>query len=216
MKSIAHIISFLFHPLLIISYILILLLLINPYAFGVSQIGEQKSMVYLLGVFATTFLIPLFAIIIMRQLGMIASNPDQQRMDKIGPFLVAGIFYVFQYYNFYRLPDMPLVFKSVFLGVTIALFIAFFLTLFSDISLHTVGMGALVGAILVTMLLFNYNSIRIGNWTVHLYFILFAAILLAGLVGSARTIVENPLPNDLYGGYLVGFATQLIALQLLS
>jgi len=215
-KNLAQLISFFFHPLLIITYIFILLLLINPYAFGVSQIGEQKSMVYLLGVFATTFVIPIFAILIMRQLGMTVSETGDQRLDKIGPFLVAGIFYVFQYYNFYRLPDMPLAFKSAFLGVTIALFIAFFLTLFSDISIHAVGMGALVGAILVTMLLFNYTSIRIGNWLFSLYSVLFAAILLAGLVGSARTIIENPIPNDLYGGYLVGFATQLIALQILN
>ena len=43
--------------------------------------------------------------------------------------------------------------------------------------------------------------------------LLFVGIGLAGLVGSARMVLENLSARDLYGGYLVGFSTQLIALQ---
>lgn len=215
-RKLAQFLSLLFHPLLVVTYMLVLLLLINPYAFGVNQLGEEKSMIYLFGVFSTTFLIPLFAILMMRQLDMTGKEAGNEQLDRIGPFLVAGVFYIFQYYNFHRLPDMPIVFKSAFLGATIALFVAFFLNLFSKISIHAVGMGALVGLVLVAMLLFNYNSIRIGNWMFSLYILLFLMILLAGLVGSARVVLEKHLPSDLYGGYLVGFATQLIALQLLT
>lgn len=215
-RTVAHFISMLFHPLLVVTYMLTLLILINPYAFGVNQLGEEKSMIYLFGVFSTTFLIPVFSILMMRQLNMIGTESGNERMDRIGPFLVAGMFYIFQYYNFYRLQDMPMVFKSAFLGVTIALFVAFFINLFSKINLHTVGMGALVGLVLVAMLLFNYSNIRIGNWLFSLYLLLFLMIFLAGLVGGAQVILKDHLPNDLYGGYLVGFATQLIALQILT
>ncbi len=215
-RSIAQFLSHLFHPLLAVTYMLVLLLLINPYAFGVNQLGEQKSMVYLFGVFATTCLIPLFAILMMRSLGMIGGNIENERMDRIGPFLIAGVFYLYQSYLYYQTPDIPIIFKSALLGATIALFVAFFINLFSKISLHTVGMGALVGLVLVAILLFNYSSIRVGNWLFSLYLLLFLVVLLAGVVGSARVILEDHLPNDLYGGYLVGFATQLIALQLLT
>lgn len=215
-KKIAQFLSLLFHPLLVVTYMLVLLLLINPYAFGVNQLGEGKSMIYLFGVFSTTFLIPVFAILMMRQLEMTGKEPGNEQMDRIGPFLVAGMLYIIQYYSFHRLPDMPVVFKSAFLGATIALFVAFFINLFSKISLHAVGMGALVGLVLVAMLLFNYSSIRIGSWLFSLYVLLFLMIILAGLVGSARVILEEHIPSDLYGGYLVGFATQLIALQLLT
>jgi len=111
------------------------------------------------------------------------------------------------------LPDVPIAFQSAILGTIIALFTAFILNIFSKISLHTVGMGSLVGMILVTILLFNYSSFQFGNTMYSMYGLLFIAITLAGLVGSARIILENPTPKDLYGGYLVGFATQLIALQ---
>lgn len=215
-RNIAQFLSVLFHPLVMVTYMLVLLLLINPYAFGVNQLGEQKSMVYLFGVFATTCLIPLFAIFMMRRLEMIGGNSENERMDRIGPFLIAGIFYIYQFYLFYQTSDVPLIFKSALFGATIALFVAFIINLFSKISLHTVGMGALVGLVLVSILLFNYSSIRIGNWLFSLYLLLFLVVLLAGIVGSARLILEDHLPNDLYGGYLVGFATQVIALQLLT
>lgn len=213
---ISQLVSIIFHPLLTLTYILILLLLINPYAFGVNQIGEGKSMLFLMSVFISTFLLPLISIALMKNIGMVSSFGMHDRMDRVGPFLVAGIFYLSLCYNFYHLPDMPLAFKSAFLGVTIALFLSFFMNLFSKISLHTVGMGALIGAILVAMILFNYTTIQIGNWIFSLYLLLFVMIFLAGLVGSARLSMEAHYANDLYGGYLVGFATQLIALQLIS
>ena len=69
-RKLAQFLSLLFHPLLVVTYMLVLLLLINPYAFGVNQLGEGKSVIYLFGVFSTTFLIPVFAILMMRQLEM--------------------------------------------------------------------------------------------------------------------------------------------------
>ena len=215
-RIVARLISTIFHPLLILTYMLVLLLLMNPYAFGVHQIGEGRSMLFLISVFSATFLLPTIAILMMNNLGMIGSLKMEDHYDRIGPFLAAGVLYLYQCYNFYFLPDMPLIFKSAFLGVTIALFLAFFLNLFSKISIHTVGMGALVGLILVVMLLFNYNTIQIGDWVFSLYLVLFITIFLAGLVGTARLALEDHLANDLYGGYLVGFAAQMIALQIIS
>ncbi len=195
---------------------LVLSILINPYAFGVSQIGEGRTSFYLLSVFGSTFLLPVISIVLMKNLDMIGSWDMKDRMDRIGPFFAAGMWYLSLCYNFYQVPNMPLLVKSAFVGVTIALFFSFFLNLFSKISLHAVGMGALVGFILVSMLLSNYNSISLGEWTIHIYLVLFLAIFLAGIVGSARLIIEDHLPNDLYGGYLVGMATQMIALQVVT
>ena len=215
-KVLAICISNLFHPLLVLTYMLILSILINPYAFGVSQIGEGKTSLYLLSIFGSTVVLPAISILLMKNLDMIGSWDMKDRMDRIGPFLAAGMWYISLCYNFYQLPDMPVLVKSAFVGVTIALFFSFFLNLFSKISIHAVGMGALIGFILVSMLLSNYNSISIGEWTIHIYLVLFIIIFLAGIVGSARLILEDHLPNDLYGGYLVGMATQMIALQIVT
>ena len=60
------------------------------------------------------------------------------------------------------------------------------------------------------------SSISVGEWTIHIYLVLFIIIFLAGIVGSARLVLEDHLPNDLYGGYLVGMASQMIALQIVT
>ena len=212
-KNIAQLISWLFHPLLILTYMMCLLMLINPYAFGVSRLGEGRSDILLIYVFLLSTMIPAIIISMMKNLGMMTTAHASDRTARIGPFLVSGVLYLWLFVNFDRLPDIPVVFKSAILGVIIALFTAFLLNLFSKICIHTVGMGSLIGMIIVTMLLFSYNSFQFGEYSFSMYTLLFLVIGLAGLVGSARMILENLSPKDLYGGYLVGFSTQLIALQ---
>jgi len=213
-KGVAQFISWLFHPLLMLTYMIALLMIINPYSFGVNQVGEGRSGLLLIYVFLQASLIPGIIISMMRTLGLTPNINLGERTSRIGPFIATGGLYLWLYINFKHLPDVPIAFQSAILGTTIALFTAFILNIFSKISLHTVGMGSLVGMILVTILLFNYSSFQFGNAMYSMYGVLFLAITLAGLVGSARVILENPTPKDLYGGYLVGFATQLIALQL--
>lgn len=216
LRAIAKLISWLFHPLLILTYMIILLMIINPYAFGISSLGEGRSGLLIIIVFLQGALIPGIAISMMSTLGLIPSLTMEDRMGRIGPFIASGILYLWLFINFNRLPEVPLVFKAAILGCIIALFTAFTINLFSKISLHTIGMGALVGMVIISMLYFGYNNFQIGDKSYSLYSLLFFVVFLAGLVGSARMILLKHEPKDLYGGYLVGFATQLIALQLLG
>lgn len=214
MKNIAQVVSWIFHPLLILTYMICLLMIVNPYAFGVNQLGEGRSKLLIIMVFLQATLIPGIAISMMRTLGLTPNLESMEdRTSRIGPFIATGIFYLWIYVNLDRMTDIPTVFKAATLGCVIALFVSFILNIFSKISLHTVGMGSLVGMILVAMLLFSYNSFQFGNQLYSMYTLLFVGIGLAGLVGSARMVLENLSPRDLYGGYLVGFSTQLIALQ---
>lgn len=216
MKPIAQFISWVFHPLLILTYMICLLMVVNPYSFGYSQAGEGRSGLLIIYLFLQATLIPAIAISMMKTLGLVSNLDADDRTSRIGPFITVGVLYLWLYVSFNRLPDVPSVFKSAILGYVIALFTAFVLNIFSKINLHAVGMGSLIGMIMVTMLLFNYNSFQFADDSYSMYSLLFVAIILAGLVGSARIILENPSPRDLYGGYLVGFATQLIALQFMG
>ncbi len=214
LKNVAQFISWLFHPLLMLTYMIALLMVINPYSFGVNQVGEGRSGLLLIYVFLQASLIPGIIISMMKTLGLTPNINLGDRTSRIMPFIATGMLYMWLYINFKHLPDVPIAFQSAILGTIIALFTAFLLNIFSKISLHTIGMGSLVGMVLVTILLFNYSSFQFGNAMYSMYGLLFIAITLAGVVGSARVILENPTPKDLYGGYLIGFATQLIALQI--
>jgi membrane-associated phospholipid phosphatase len=46
---------------------------------------------------------------------------------------------------------------------------------------------------------------------VSLFGLLITTILICGIVGTSRLILDAHEPKDLYGGYLVGLATQFIA-----
>ncbi|MEN0005976.1 MAG: hypothetical protein AAF798_17630 [Bacteroidota bacterium] len=219
-KATAQLFSVLFHPLLIPTYMLVLLLIINPYLFGVHGLGEQLSQLLLIRIFFSTFLIPAIAIAMLKFLGLIESFEMRDKQERIGPYIITGIFYLWMVRNFIENPQIPTAYTSFVLGATIALFLAFFINIFSKISAHAVGMGGLLGMIVITMLFFSHDtfaltSVLTGTIQLNMNIILMLAILLAGIVGSARLILEAHHPQDLYGGFLVGFATQFIALRFL-
>ncbi len=216
LRSLARLVSILFHPLLILTYMLVLLLLINPYSFGVNQIGEQSTLILL--VFLSTFMIPAFSVLMMKFLGMVDSLELKSNQERIGPYIITGIFYLWIFINFKNNSRIPLAFTSFVLGSTIALFLAFFINIFSKISAHTVGMGGLTGMIAIIMLLFNYDSFTVelpllGILQLSMNSVFMAVIVMAGSVGTARLLLKAHEPKDLYGGFLVGFSAQFIALQ---
>ena len=220
LKIAAQIISVLFHPLMILTYMLILFILANPYLFGVSNISEHKSKILILQVFFSTFFIPAFSVAMLRFLGFVQSFELREKEERIAPYIITGIFYLWMFRNFLGNSLIPTAYTSFVLGATISLFIAFFINIFSKISAHAVGMGGLVGMVMITMLLFSYGSFEVSlplMGTLHLTMvtILLIVIVLAGLVGTARLVMKAHEPMDLYGGYLVGLASQLIALRFL-
>lgn len=218
LRIFAHIISVLFHPLLMVTYMLILLLLINPYLFGVNNLFGRLDLVFL--IFLSTFVIPGFAVLMMRTLGMVNSLQLETKQERIGPYIATGIFYLWIVRNFWDNPDIPTAYTGFVLGATMGLFIAFFLNLFSKISAHAVGMGGLLGMVLITMWLFSYGvfTVNLGSWgsfPMRMSTVLMLTILLCGLVGTSRLLLQAHEPRDLYGGYLVGLTTQFIALRFL-
>lgn len=199
---------------------LLLLLLINPYLFGVSQVGDISGRQLLLLVFLYTFFLPAISIMVMHFLGMISSLEMRDRHERIGPYIVTGVLYLWIYYNFLNNSQIPTAYSAFMLGAVIALFTAFFINIFSKISIHAVGMGGLVAMVIITTLLFSYGTFTVnlagmGAFEVNVNTVLLLIILLAGLVGTARFILQAHDPLDLYGGYVVGFAAQVIAVRIL-
>ena len=212
----AKFLSVIFHPLLMVTYMLILLLLVNPYMFGVNSIGEQWLMI--IQIFLSTFFIPMIAVIMMFALDFIKSIEMHDRMDRIIPYIAISTFYVATYYFHLKMPGTPVAFQMFMLGVVISLFLAFFINNFTKISMHTVGMGGFLGMILLTIFFFQLTEFplqtSLGTVKVEMTSVLFIVLLLSGLVGSSRLILNAHHPSDLWGGYVVGLFGQLIAFNL--
>lgn len=219
LQGFARLVSIVFHPLLILTYMLVLLLLVNPYSFGFHNIVEAGSRLLILRVFLSSFFIPGTAVAMLRFTGLLRSLDMPRKEDRIGPYIIAGIFYTWLFRNILDNTQIPALYTSFVLGATIALFLSFLINIFSKISIHTVGMGGLLGMILITMTVYpDYSAVLLRepemiSWQVSMSLVLIVGVLIAGLVGTCRLILKAHEPIDLLGGYLVGFASQFIAMQ---
>ncbi len=220
-KSVAQVISFVLHPLLAPTYMLVLYMMINPYAFSVSSVGDHFSKLLIIQMFMFTFFIPAFSVVMLRLLDLVKSIELKEKEERIGPYIIAGIFYLWTFRNFLGDAEMPRLYVSFLLGATIALFLAFLINIFSKISAHAVGMGGLIGMVILTMYhyqntpTFIVHSTLIGTFQISMAALLMFVILLAGIVGTCRLLLGAHNQQDLYGGYLVGISAQFIAFRII-
>ncbi|MDZ7879195.1 MAG: hypothetical protein U5L45_16055 [Saprospiraceae bacterium] len=216
LKISAQILSVILHPLLMLTYMLGLLLIVNPYLFGINSAGEGKLLV--IRVFSTTFILPAFAIFLMHRLKLISSLQMTDKQERIGPFIATGIFYLWVFRSVLNDSNMPTAFLIAALGTTIGLFACFLINLFLKISLHATGAGGFVGMVLITMWLYSYGAVSmwlpfVGVSKISINFILMLSVFLAGAVGSARLVLGAHTSKELYAGFVLGLVCQYIALQ---
>ena len=209
----ALVISGLFHPLLAPTYIFLLVVGVNPYLFGTSDLGEPRAMNHLVLIFLDTFVIPVVAVFIMVKLNMVKSVMMHEKSERIGPLLLVMVLYFWIFYNFSQSSQIPTIFKSFLLGVAIALVMAFVINLVDKISLHATAMGGLVGVTLILLGLFGTSGLTIGGLTIGLPLVVIVTVLISGLVGTARLTLGAHRPLQLYAGYLLGCVAQLVALK---
>jgi len=201
-----------------VTYMLLILSAMDPYSFGHSTLGENFRLVLI--VFFSSFFIPAVSVLLMRAMGMVSTLQLKDKQERIGPYIITGVFYLWLFVNLRQNPNIPISFKVVMLGAVIGLFSAFIINLYSKISMHTTGVGGLVGIVLIAIFNFSGSQFWVEFFgqgmmisTVHLMML---ALLLAGLVGSARLILKAHEPGDIYGGYIVGLIAQFISFGILT
>ncbi|NQV03176.1 MAG: hypothetical protein HQ542_11045 [Bacteroidia bacterium] len=199
---VARILSFLFHPLLIPTYILVILLGLDT-TFSV-LLPLQMKLLIIGTVLVTTFIFPLLIIFIMLRMKIITSFFLPQREERIFPLITIAIFY---YLTFYLIKDvyLPRHFQLFILGATLLTVVTLLVTLFYRISMHMTAFGAVAG-------LFIGMAITSGGFALIL---LFGAILISGLTGSARLKLNAHQPTEVYSGWLMGAFVMCVASFLL-
>lgn len=203
MKFLSKIVSVLFHPLLFPTYGTLLILICNPNRFG--YFGDKLHFVWLIIVFALTFVFPTVWLLMMKRLEMIQSLTINTANERIVPFIATSTFYLWTAWMFkpnveMKIPPNELVFYMM-LGACLAIFVALFINIFSKISLHAIGAGSLVALLFVLVRLSMYD----------MRLLLLGAVLLAGVIGTARLILQAHTTREVYSGYLVGFTGQFVA-----
>jgi len=198
---IAKIISYLFHPLLIPVYMILLLLNTSTYY---SLIIPFKGKLLLTAImFLTTILLPLFTSFLFYRIKLIRSFFPDSREERIYFLLNIAIFY---YLSYYLLKGMHLspVFSYYMLGSTILVIAAILISFFHRISLHMIGIGGMAGALL--------GMAGIGS---QMTIIALFLILCAGLTGSARVKINIQNPSGVYSGFMVGLIVMFIMFRMI-
>ena len=214
----ASLISWITHPLLAVTYIYLLLLFTNPFEFGFSKWSDTGAVILFFRIFLTTFFIPGFAVIILTFIGLAKSVELPERQDRIAPYIITGIFYLWMFRNLMDNPDIPASFSRAILGSSIGLFLAFFINIFDKISAHTVGIGGVLGFILIFLYKQGNDSLLLFDAGKNLYFVPISVVFLmmifiAGLTGSSRLYLKVHSPAQVYAGFFIGIFTQFVALR---
>lgn len=214
MKTFANILSVVFHPLLILTYMSLVLLWTNPFSFGLRHVAEADTL--LLIIVMTTITLPAIAVLLMKMLGWIDTFRMESRHERIGPYIAAGIMYLTLYLHVTRAETFPVSLQVATLGSLIGLWACFFINNFIKVSAHAAGMGGLVGLVTLTKLKFGYDQAQIGvpghvNLVIPVDYILYGVILLAGVVCTSRLILKTHELKEVYIGFVTGLASIIVA-----
>jgi hypothetical protein len=217
-RTLAHFFSVVGHPIFVLTYILLLMLAISPYAFGMGSMTEKRGVLLITAVVVSTVFLPGVSMGLMKALGMVQTWQLADKQERIGPFIASGVFYLWLFKNLFSGAQTPILYTAFVLGATISLFVCFFINNFSKISVHAAGMGGLVAMLI--LLPFSWNEatemVPVLGYYLSWPVVIALGALLAGAVGTARLALGAHTPAELYRGYVAGavsvfFATGLIA-----
>src|SRR2546423_4643559 len=101
-----QIISYLFHPLFISTYVAGFLLFLHPFAFA--GFSDQPKFFRFASVIVSTALLPAFGVFLMWRLKLVITSLHMKtQQERIIPYAISMIFYFWVWYVFKNLSDSP-------------------------------------------------------------------------------------------------------------
>lgn len=165
----------------------------------------QYKLIVLGVVYCFTILMPTLTIFLFRKINGFSPEDLGERKRRFMPFLLTITSYVFCLVIMHRL-NIPWYMTGIILAALIMMIICIILNLKWKLSEHMAGVGAIVGGLVSFSALFGYNPI----WWLCLF------ILIAGVLGTARIILQHHTLGEVLVGFAVGLICSLLVLHPLS
>lgn len=191
-NAIARIISLVFHPLLMTTYLFLILLFYLP----VMLQPIRATWWIILLIFVTTFALPAVNFIMLRLTGSIRDLTMPQREQRVLPFIFVAIIYVFVTVMFYWKFPVPNLLRLMAIVSAMVVF-ATVVTFFYKISVHSLAMWGALGMML------PMNKVSEENTLLYPTVIV---IVITGLVMSSRLALNAHHPREVMFGGVAGFA----------
>jgi hypothetical protein len=199
MRRLASLLSFVFHPVFVPVLFVSFLLYVHPVHF-LGYAGPEKKIVLLQSIALFTFF-PLVTVALLKALGFISSIHLKEQKDRIIPLVASGIWYFWIWYVWNNIPGQPSVTIHYALGVWLSSVAALMLNTKFKISLHAIALGT---TLCMLLWMAFYERLFFGVW-------LSVALLITGAVCSARLLVGEHRPSEVYWGLLTGALSLFLA-----
>lgn len=201
LRFMGHFLSVIFHPLFIPSWIAAYLLFRHPYAFAGAP--DKLKVFRFISVFFLTAFLPAFSVFLLRQLRFIESIYLRTQRDRIIPYIICMVYYFWIWYvsrNLHESAEMTAMLLSTFIASILGLMA----NIYFKISMH----GLAAGALLVFFIWLAFSgSVQIGPY-------LSCAVLVTGLICTARFLVSSHSAFEVYAGLAGGMLCQLAAIAI--
>ena len=194
--------SAVFHPLLLATYLMVVLYFWAPELFG--TLGVRRIPILILATAITTFIIPSLSIGMMRLTSKITSLGLSQREERLMPFFTITLFYAATTYMFITQFRIGGVFTVMMILVTTLIFFLSLITVKFKISIHAAASWGGSGIL-------TYLALQD---TPELYYPLIGSIICSGLVCTSRLYLGLHSPKEIWVGSIFGFSFCLMGLSL--
>lgn len=165
----------------------------------------QYKLIVLGVVYCFTILMPTLTIFLFRKINGYSAEDMGERKQRFMPFILTITSYIFCLVMMHRL-NIPWYMTGIILAALIMMIISVIVNLKWKLSEHMAGMGAIVGGLVSFSALFGYNPV----WWLCLF------ILIAGILGTSRIILQHHTLGEVLVGFAVGLACSLVVLHPLS
>ncbi len=193
MRIAAKIVSIVFHPLLMTTYLVLLLGIFFPQMLLIKT-SALKSFALL--VFFVTFVLPALNIVMFKVNGVISSLTLARREERILPFIFISVIYSLVTALFFYKGSFGSNFNKLMLIITALIVISTLITLFYKVSIHSISIWGAVGILLPLNKIVEESLL----WPTAII------IVIAGIIMSSRLFLNAHTPREILLGAVVGFS----------
>ncbi|MCH2218576.1 MAG: hypothetical protein MK076_11005 [Flavobacteriales bacterium] len=189
-----RVISALFHPLLIPTYLFGVFIKFHPVV--LSPYSPSAYLWLWIVVLVTTFVIPAISMTFLKLTKNIPDFKLYDRKDRVLPFVFITFFYGVTSYMFLFKMNMGLQVGVMMISTTLLIGLLTVITFTYKISIHSAGIWGAVGILMAHSMISTEHELVVP---------LVLAVVAAGVVNAARLFLNAHSPKQVLYGSLLGF-----------
>ncbi|MCE2996292.1 MAG: hypothetical protein ACK5RG_20160 [Cyclobacteriaceae bacterium] len=193
MKSASKIIAIIFHPLLLPTY---MVLVLQKYLPAMLMIRAEFSLTIISLIFVFTFVMPVINLLMMKYFGNVNSITLEERQQRVLPFTFIALLYILVTFLFYYKLPFSQNFNKLMVIITAMVVVSWAVTFFFKISVHSLAICGGLGILL---------PLNMATEQQDLLWPTVVLIIVSGLVMSSRLLLNAHSPREVMYGALTGF-----------